>query len=88
MFGSDAGGIAMFSRSMSAGADPVKFWNPGMSPLGMPVSRIAARSARSAFRLARFGNTPGYRIGSSVASSGCCTYFRNSASPDGGSAFQ
>ena len=42
------GGIATFSRSMSAWVGPVKFWKPGMSPLGMPVSRIASRSARSA----------------------------------------
>ena len=36
----------MFSRSMSAGLLPVKFWKPGTMPAGMPVSRIAARSAR------------------------------------------
>ena len=88
MLGSDAGGIAIFSRSMSDGAGPVKFWNPEMSPLGIPVSRIAARSARSALSPARWGNTPGYRIGSSLANSGCCTYVRNWSSLAGGSEFQ
>ena len=38
---------------------PEKFWKPGMMPFGMPVSRIASRSARSALNAARFGNTPG-----------------------------
>ncbi len=44
---------------MSACVVPVKFWKPGMMPPGMPVSRIARRSARSALNAARFGNTPG-----------------------------
>ena len=71
MFGFAAGGIAMFSRSMSAGVVPVKFWNPGMMP-----ARDAGEQDRHEVgpcRLsgpARFGNTPGYRTGSSFASSG------------------
>ena len=40
------GGIATLSRSMSALVPPVKFWNPGTTPDGIPVSRIASRSAR------------------------------------------
>src|SRR5580693_1905411 len=40
------GRIEVFSRSMSASTGPVKFWNPGMMPAGMPVSRMASRSAR------------------------------------------
>ena len=40
------GGIAMLRRSMSAWVVPVKFWNPVMSPGGMPVRRMATRSAR------------------------------------------
>ena len=43
--GLDAGGMATLSRSMSACVDPVKFWNPGTTPDGMPVSKIASRSA-------------------------------------------
>ena len=38
----------MLSRSMSAWVVPVKFWNPAIRPAGMPVSRTASRSARSA----------------------------------------
>ena len=55
------GGIATFSRSMVGLVVPVKFWKPGTTPAGMPVSRIAARSARG-FQLsgpARFGKTSG-----------------------------
>ena len=74
---------------MSACVGPVKFWNPGISPAGMPVSRIASRSARStSVSAARFGNTPGYSTGSSFASSGRATYLANSESRCGGSAFQ
>ena len=47
MFGDDAGGIAMFSRRRSACVAPVLFWKPAMIPDGMPVSRIASRSARA-----------------------------------------
>jgi hypothetical protein len=60
--GSVAGGIEVFSRSMSICFGPVKFWKPGMTPAGMPVSRIASRSARGlpeALSEARLGNTPG-----------------------------
>ena len=32
---------------MSAWIEPVKFWKPGTMPAGMPVSRIASRSARA-----------------------------------------
>src|SRR3984885_9580992 len=53
----------------------------------MPVSRIATRSARAFVYAARFGNTPGYSTGSSVASSGCCTPAANRLSADGGSEF-
>ena len=49
MLGLALGGIATLSRSRSACVGPVKFWNPGMIPAGIPVSRIASRSARSAF---------------------------------------
>src|SRR5262249_35651111 len=70
-FGFDVGEIAMFRRSMSPGSAPVKFWNPGTIPDGMPVSKIASRSARDALNPFRFGNTPGYKMGRSVASSGC-----------------
>ena len=38
---------------------PVKFWNPGTTPAGIPVRRIAFRSARALPYAARFGNTPG-----------------------------
>ncbi len=44
---------------MSAWTGPVKFWNPGTTPSGMPVSRIAFRSARGFLYAARFGKTPG-----------------------------
>jgi hypothetical protein len=54
-----AGGIATLSRSRSASLGPVKFWKPGISPDGIPVSSTATRSARSASRAARFGKTPG-----------------------------
>src|ERR1700689_4846209 len=59
-------------------------------PVGMPVSRIASRSARGLPDLtsaARLGNTPGYRAGSSAARPGLVTYSANSLSPDGGSEF-
>ena len=46
-FGSAVGGMATLSRSMSPGLGPVKFWKPGTTPAGMPVSRMAWRSARS-----------------------------------------
>ena len=59
MLGEWLGAIAMFNRSMSAGVVPVKFWNPGMIPDGMPVSRIATRSSLAAASPASFGNTPG-----------------------------
>ena len=59
MFGYDAGGIAMFRRSRSAGVDPVEFWKPATIPDGMPVRRIASRSARAGLYAARFGKTPG-----------------------------
>ncbi len=48
MFWLAAGGIATFSRRRSACVVPVKFWKPGMMPPGIPVSKIARRSARSA----------------------------------------
>ena len=51
--------MATFSRSMSAGFGPVKFWKPATIPLGMPVSRIAWRSARFFEYAASFGNAPG-----------------------------
>jgi hypothetical protein len=41
-----AGGMARLSRNMSACTVPVKFWKPAMMPEGMPVMRIAVRSAR------------------------------------------
>ena len=47
--------MAMFSRSMSACTAPVKFWKPGTMPAGMPVSRIAARSARGLARGVQLG---------------------------------
>ena len=42
-FGLAVGGMATLSRSMSALVEPVKFWNPGTTPAGMPVSRIASQ---------------------------------------------
>ena len=80
MCGLAVGGIATLRRSMSASVVPVRFWNPGISPSGIPVCRIASRSARSASRAARLGNTPGYSTGSRVASSGRTTYLLNWAS--------
>ena len=63
---------------MSASTVPVKFRvKPGTTRAGIPVSRIASRSARGFFAAssaARCGNTPGYRTGSSPASSGWVTY--------------
>ena len=62
MFGLPDGGIAVFRRSMSDRTGPVLFWKPGMIPLGIPVSRIASRSARALpdfTSAARLGNTPG-----------------------------
>src|ERR1035438_3392964 len=59
-------------------------------PVGMPVSRIASRSVRAVPALssaARLGNTPGYRTGSSPASSGWATYCANCLSDEGGSEF-
>ena len=53
----------------------------------MPVSRIAARSARGFVYLARFGNTPGYSTGSRPASSGLVTFAAYLLSPDGASEF-
>ncbi len=41
-----AGGMAKLSRSMSACTVPVKFWKPGTTPEGIPVMRMAVRSAR------------------------------------------
>ena len=73
---------------MSAWVVPVKFWKPGTTPLGIPVMRIARRSARSLVYFARFGKTPGYRTGSSPASSGLATYLANCLSSWGGVAFQ
>ncbi len=72
------GGMAMFSRSMSAWTVPlpVTFWKPGTMPAGIPVSRIASRSARGlpeALSAARLGKTPGYRTGRSWDSSGAET---------------
>ena len=55
----DDGGMAMFRRNMSAWVPPVKFWKPGTTPVGMPVSRIATRSALGELSVARFGNTFG-----------------------------
>ena len=75
MFGLAFGGIATLRRSMSASVVPVKFWKPGTIPSGMPVCRIATRSARSASSAARLGNTSGYSTGSSVASSGRARYW-------------
>ena len=40
------GAIEVFSRSMSASTGPVRLVNPVISPAGMPVSKIASRSAR------------------------------------------
>ena len=45
LLGFDVAGMAMFRRRKSAWVGPVKFWNPGTIPGGMPVSKIAARSA-------------------------------------------
>ena len=77
--------MATLRRSRSACVGPVKFWKPGTIPAGIPVSRIATRSARSCSSrcAARFGNTPGYRSGSSVPSSGLLTYWAKSASWSG-----
>ena len=69
-FGDDVGvgGIEVFSRSMSAWIGPVKLVKPGMMPGGIPVSRMASRSARglpdltSAARLAN-GAAPGGMAG-------------------------
>ena len=69
-------GIEVFSLSMSASTVPVKLVNPGISPEGIPVSRIASRSARgfaAETSAARLGNTPGYRTGSRPASPGAVT---------------
>ena len=68
--------MEVFSRSMSASTGPVKLVNPGTIPAGMPVSRMASRSARAlpaATSAARFGNTPGYRVGSSADRPGWVT---------------
>src|ERR1700689_735675 len=59
-------------------------------PVGMPVSRIASRSARGlpdATSAARLGNTPGYRSGSSAARPGWVTDSAHSLSSDGGRGF-
>jgi hypothetical protein len=57
------GAIATFSRSRSALVAPLKFWKPGNSPAGTPVSRTASRSGRVcrgfAAYAAIFGNTLG-----------------------------
>ena len=79
--------MATFSRSTSACVDPVKFWKPGMMPAGMPVSRIASRSARSASRRREVREDAGYSTGSNVASSGRATYWANSESASGPRAF-
>ncbi len=76
MLGFRPGLIAVFSRSMSDSTEPVWFWKPSISPAGMPVSRIASRSARGwpdFASAARCGKTPGYRAGSNPASSGRLT---------------
>ena len=76
---------------MSACTGPVKLVKCGTIPAGMPVSRIASRSARGlpvAFSAARCGNTPGYRTGSSLASSGWATYLANCLSHCGACRFQ
>ena len=57
--GLDVGGMATLSRSSSAWVVPVKFWNPGMRPAGMPVSRMASRSARSAVSAGQVGEDAG-----------------------------
>ena len=82
--------IEVFSRSMSASTEPVKLVKPLISPAGMPVSRIASRSARGLPDLtsaSRLGNTPGYRTGSSPARPGAVTYPANCLSSAGGSEF-
>jgi hypothetical protein len=56
------GGMAVFRRSMSACTSPVLFWKSSIRPSGMPVSRIATRSARAVLALfssARLSNSPG-----------------------------
>jgi len=56
------GGNARLSRSSSAWVAPVKFWKPGITPEGTPVSRIATRSARVfplLLRASRLGKIPG-----------------------------
>ena len=65
----------------------MKFWNPGTTPAGIPVIRIALRSARGFLYAARFGNAPGYSAGSSPPSSGLLTYFVYCASLLGGREF-
>src|SRR5580704_16013726 len=88
-----AGGVGLmevFSRSMSASTFPVKLVKPGTMPAGMPVSRIASRSALGlpeATSAARLGNTPGYRAGNSAARPGWVTNSANSLSSDGGREF-
>ena len=63
---------------MSASVLPVKFWKPGTTPDGIPVSRIATRSARSAGQHRRgSGTRPGTAPAAAVASSGCFTYCAN-----------
>ncbi len=44
---------------MSAWVEPVTFWKFGTTPAGMPVSRMATRSARAAVKPARLGKTFG-----------------------------
>jgi hypothetical protein len=82
------GGMAILSRNMSACVFPVKVWKLGTMPAGIPVNRIAAKSARGFWYAARLGKTPGYRLGSSAASPGLVTNEANCESRLGGCAFQ
>src|SRR6266704_2281584 len=52
------GAIEVFSRSMSDSTGPVKLVNPGMMPAGMPVSRMASRSARGQAGVGDVGGEP------------------------------
>ncbi len=84
------GGIATLSRSRSAWVGPVKFWNPGIEPGRDPREEDRQQVGAVglvALKAARFGNTPGYRIGSSLPSSGRATYLAKSSSWLGGLRF-
>ena len=72
---SEYGFLALTVRSGKISGEYVGV-KPGTMPVGRPVRKMASMSARGLPDLlsaSRFGNTPGYRPGSSAASSGWAT---------------